>query len=250
MPNTTPNLGLIKPLVTEQYDIAKVTNENADILDLEVSSKQDILVSGTSIKTINSTSLLGSGDLAVQEVLVSGTNIKTINSDSILSNGDLELLPKNNPISTGLHDLQGGQIKFPSTQIPSADVNTLDDYEEGIFTPTYYGGTTAGVTTYTTQSGSYIKIGKLVFVSIQITFSSATGTGQMKIGGLPFQIDSAYGGIPLWYYGSTVAGQLYALPMSGGIGLDIFALNNGSLSTPNVSNVSGEFRISFCYFSD
>ena len=65
MPNYTTNLNLVKPLVTEQYDIAKVTNENADILDLEVSSKQDILVSGTSIKTINSTSLLGSGDLAI-----------------------------------------------------------------------------------------------------------------------------------------------------------------------------------------
>lgn len=91
MPNTTPNLGLIKPLVTEQYDIAKVTNDNADILDLEVSSKQDILVSGTSIKTINSNSLLGSGDVTVQPTLVSGTNIKTINTSSVLGSGDLSL---------------------------------------------------------------------------------------------------------------------------------------------------------------
>ena len=54
-----------------------------------IGSKQDTLVSGTNIKTINSTTLLGSGNLAVQPTLVSGTNIKTINSNSILGSGDL-----------------------------------------------------------------------------------------------------------------------------------------------------------------
>ena len=52
-------------------------------------SKQDTLVSGTNIKTINSTSLVGSGDVAVQATLVSATNIKTINGSSILGSGDL-----------------------------------------------------------------------------------------------------------------------------------------------------------------
>lgn len=52
-------------------------------------TKQATLVSGTNIKTINSTSLVGSGDVAVQATLVSGTNIKTINGSSILGSGDL-----------------------------------------------------------------------------------------------------------------------------------------------------------------
>jgi hypothetical protein len=51
--------------------------------------KQDTLVSGTSIKTINSSSILGSGDVALQPILVSGTNIKSINSASILAAGNL-----------------------------------------------------------------------------------------------------------------------------------------------------------------
>lgn len=50
---------------------------------------QDRLVSGTNIKTVNSNSLLGSGDVAVQATLVSGTNIKTINSSSVLGSGNL-----------------------------------------------------------------------------------------------------------------------------------------------------------------
>jgi hypothetical protein len=52
-------------------------------------NKQAALVSGTNIKTVNSTTLLGSGNLAVQDVLVSGTNIKTINGNSVLGTGDL-----------------------------------------------------------------------------------------------------------------------------------------------------------------
>jgi hypothetical protein len=53
--------------------------------------KQAALVSGTNIKTINSTSLLGSGDVAVQPTLVSGTNIKTIEGQSLLGAGNINL---------------------------------------------------------------------------------------------------------------------------------------------------------------
>lgn len=52
---------------------------------------QPVLVSGTNIKTINSTSVLGSGNIAVQATLVSGTNIKTINGNSVLGSGDLTI---------------------------------------------------------------------------------------------------------------------------------------------------------------
>jgi hypothetical protein len=52
-------------------------------------NKQAALVSGTNIKTINSTTLLGSGDIAVQPTLVSGTNIKTVNGNTLLGSGDL-----------------------------------------------------------------------------------------------------------------------------------------------------------------
>ena len=52
---------------------------------------QEKLVSGTNIKTVNNTSLLGSGNVSVQPALVSGTNIKTVNNNSILGSGDLSL---------------------------------------------------------------------------------------------------------------------------------------------------------------
>ena len=61
----------------------------ADHVHPSDTSKQDALVSGTNIKTVNSYSLLGSGNIAVQPTLVSGTNIKTINTESLLGSTDI-----------------------------------------------------------------------------------------------------------------------------------------------------------------
>ena len=62
------------------------------------SGLQPTLVSGTDIVTINSASLLASGNVNLQTPLVSGTDIKTINSNSILGSGDLV-------IGSGVHIL-------------------------------------------------------------------------------------------------------------------------------------------------
>jgi hypothetical protein len=80
----------------------------------------------------------------------------------------------------------GAGITFPAAVSASSDANTLDDYEEGTFTPTYRGGTTAGTTTYTFQYGYYTKIGRLVNFVIGIGWSNATGTGASLVSGLPF----------------------------------------------------------------
>lgn len=62
-------------------------------VNTKASTKQDTLVSGTNIKTINNTSLLGSGNVSVQPTLVSGTNIKTVNSTSLLGSGNIAVQP-------------------------------------------------------------------------------------------------------------------------------------------------------------
>lgn len=58
---------------------------------INFTNKQEALVSGTNIKTLNGASLLGSGGLSVQPTLVSGTNIKTINGNTLLGSGDLTI---------------------------------------------------------------------------------------------------------------------------------------------------------------
>ncbi|NBU34901.1 hypothetical protein EBS40_09850 [bacterium] len=82
----------------------------------------------------------------------------------------------------------GAGITFPATQSASTDANTLDDYEEGDWTPTLYGGSSTGTSTYTSQLGSYTKIGRIVTVSFDVAVSAMTGTGNLRIGGLPFSV--------------------------------------------------------------
>ena len=59
--------------------------------DTKLGTKQDTLVSGTNIKTVNSTSLVGSGNVQVQATLESGVNIKTINGNTLLGSGDITI---------------------------------------------------------------------------------------------------------------------------------------------------------------
>lgn len=86
-----PVLGADDNYVTdaEKTKLANLSGTNTG--DQDLSGKQDVLVSGTSIKTVNNTSLLGSGDVTVQATLVSGTNIKSINGESILGSGDVTI---------------------------------------------------------------------------------------------------------------------------------------------------------------
>ncbi len=73
----------------------------------------------------------------------------------------------------------------------SADANTLDDYEEGTFSPTAIGGT-SGTGTPTDQRGNYVKVGGWVFVQLYIAFDKNTLLGNVKIANLPFTSKNTY----------------------------------------------------------
>jgi len=102
----------------------------------------------------------------------------------------------------GVLQLKSG-ITFPATQVAATDVNTLDDYEEGTFTPTIVGGTTAGVGVYTTQKGNYTKVGNLVYFNIYVVWTAHTGTGSISVGGLPFTSNATSGRISSVTFGGT-----------------------------------------------
>jgi hypothetical protein len=68
--------------------------------------------------------------------------------------------------------------------------SALNYFEEGTFTPTLRGTSTAGTATYNRQVGFYQRIGNWVKISVTVEASAPTGTGSMAIGGLPFAADS------------------------------------------------------------
>jgi hypothetical protein len=88
-----------------------------------------------------------------------------------------------------------GQIQFPATQVASANANTLDDYEEGTWTPTITlnSGT---ATTYTIATGTYTKTGRMVVVLGSITPTNGTlgsTNGYIRMTGLPFTVGTRNG---------------------------------------------------------
>jgi len=79
----------------------------------------------------------------------------------------------------------GSGITFPATQSDSSNVNTLDDYEEGTWTPVVT-ASAGSITTYT-SAGQYRKIGGLVVAQFQYGITNnGTGATAIILSGLPF----------------------------------------------------------------
>ena len=81
----------------------------------------------------------------------------------------------------------GTGITFPATQSASTDANTLDDYEEGTWTPNQGSGVT--VVGAFSSVASYTKIGRLVYVTGYLTGATSiacTGAGGILTTNLPF----------------------------------------------------------------
>jgi len=83
----------------------------------------------------------------------------------------------------GATSATGTGIAFPATQSASSDANTLDDYEEGTWTPSLTSFTVVGSPTYT---GFYTKVGRQVTVVMQLTATTISSTGSSFVNNLPF----------------------------------------------------------------
>ena len=90
----------------------------------------------------------------------------------------------------GCLQLKSG-ITFPATQVASSDANTLDDYEEGTWTPTV-AASSGTPTTVTIGTCKYTKIGRQVICTFNFTVvDKGTASGSF-IFSLPFVSDSFY----------------------------------------------------------
>lgn len=116
------------------------------------------------------------------------------------------------PLFSGGIDLNAnGQVKFPATQNASADANTLDDYEEGGWTPVIGGTSGASGQVYASQNGNYTKIGNLVTVTgyVHLTTKGTFSGSYVCITGLPFTSSGADWQISVGYYGTLATNKVY-----------------------------------------
>lgn len=92
----------------------------------------------------------------------------------------------------------------------------LNWYEEGVFTPTVVGSTSAGTAAYTRNTGRYTRVGRLVTFSIDLAWNAGTGTGNLIFAGLPFTSASINTGIGSSFCTfPTTAGNIHSPWMQG-----------------------------------
>ena len=96
-------------------------------------------------------------------------------------------------------NLTGGQITFPAAQSASSDANTLDDYEEGTWTPT-------GGSLTVNATGTSTKVGRFVYATYDFTFPGGGAGTQAQVAGLPFTVLTPGGGGSIGYttYSTTI----------------------------------------------
>ena len=129
--------------------------------------------------------------------------------------------------------IRSGGIMFEGV---TSGVNTLDDYEEGFWTPVYDGSSGNPTCTYDQQQGSYTKVGRLVTISGRMrTDSSSGGSGNLRVSGLPFTVssNSAERGCVHISVTSSWTGEnpVAGLPGANSINFQLYA--NGASNTAN-----------------
>ena len=146
-------------------------------------------------------------------------------------------------------------IKFGSA--PAA-ANALDDYEEGTYTPTMFGVTTAGSVAYSSQAGWYTKVGRIVVAYFDINVSSASGMAGTTAITIPVQSGNfnAYMGVTYWdlddnYFDAGKGATGYVYPNTTRI--ELYQTTDGAkghdVGNTFKANQTGRISGSVTYFS-
>jgi hypothetical protein len=189
--------GVVPAELAHHTNLREITVASAATCDIGAVRSAAIAISGT--VTITS---LGTSKNRWRLVRFTGALTLTHNATTLILPRAENITTAAGDCMTAVSDASGnwriynylradGNIKFAATQSASADANTLDDYEEGTWTPVFtVGGSTAGVT-YGTQVGHYQKVGNRVHWQFCIILTNnGSGTGSVTITGLPFTTNS------------------------------------------------------------
>jgi hypothetical protein len=140
----------------------------------------------------------------------------------------------------GFVDANGTGITFPATQSASSNANTLDDYEEGNWTPTDASG--AGLS-LSVAGATYTKIGRTVYLQMYVTYPSTSNSNSASIGGLPFTSASTPSNAYGYLMGRTQnnTGNMITWQIGGGGSELICNYGWNSVAQPLNSTLSGAF---------
>jgi hypothetical protein len=157
----------------------------------------------------------------------SGLYFDTEANRNVVIGGDIE--------ANGTNFTNNAAIKF-GNRLENVTINgvvTSTSSSTDLFTPTIYGGSTAGSGTYTTQKGVYTLTNGVLSFAAQIAWSAHTGTGQIYIDLPNLALNSIQGSIS-----ANVPAFIPVSVISTGIslsaGAQMFGLVNTASSPPRI----------------
>jgi hypothetical protein len=204
---------------------------------------------GSTVVGVTSTGVAVTGTLSSSGAVTASTTLAVTGASTFTGTGKFATTIG---VGNATPAASGSGITFPATQSASSDANTLDDYEEGTWTPTLSGATTAGTTTYTIQTGTYTKIGRIVSACFDVAISAATGTGPLKIGGFPFATAGQILGVAVpVLYSVTFSGTPAAyFNQNGDTFIRVFSnVSNSAPTALNVQNGTVEYGCLITYYT-
>jgi len=146
---------------------------------------------GTNVVAVSSTGVAVTGTLSSSGAVTASTTLAVTGASTFTGTGKFATTIG---VGNATPSASGSGITFPATQSPSSDANTLDDYEEGTWTPVITPG--AGSITSYTSSGTYTKVGRTVMCTITFNvITNGTGSGGCALSGLPFVFANGYSAI-------------------------------------------------------
>jgi hypothetical protein len=145
---------------------------------------------------------------------VDANTTPTLDASGAVSSGTAAFIIKNNAtaifnsvvsVGNATPANSGAGITFPATQSASSNANTLDDYEEGTWNPRLFSDATEG-TSYTSQTGYYVKVGRLVTCWFGVACTLVGGT-YLRFGNLPYSVGTSGTGYQSVAYANGSGGQ-------------------------------------------
>ena len=187
------------------------------------------------IDTIKSSAItdgtISTGDIADDAItgvkLANDINIAgdlTVTGNDINTAGSMLLRPGG---AEKVRILSGGGITFNGD---TSSANALDDYEEGNWTPNLI-GSTSNPSTAVTGSGTYSKIGRLIYANYSFSNNDVAGaSGGIRVNGLPFANAGGHisGDVMIYYRKSIFSDSTNISPYYASNVLYFYQTRNGS----------------------
>ena len=157
----------------------------------------------------NASAQLTSGTSGTSYINMGDTGNADAGQISYINNGDAMAFTAGSAERMRIHS--NGVVSVPNgielgSGLDGTAANTLDDYEEGTWTPSLTASGGASSQGYASRVGSYTKIGNKVTANWRILLNAKGSlTGTTRISGLPFAGNAS----PIYNVASTMVGLIY-----------------------------------------